>query len=106
MKPNFVECISVLHMEYINYHRSEMNNITPNYSSDFWYVIDHLDNDKLFEFTEKLLKIKKTQGKTYIKLCNINNDYRQFKKITTKQKRYLAITLITHWDDISLYFLY
>lgn len=106
MKPNFVECMTALQLEYLKYHRLEKNNITPNYNTDFWYVVDNLDDKIIHEYTEKLLKLKKVEGKPYLKICNINHDYKQYKHYTVKQKRYLAMTLITHWDELTLHFLY
>ena len=88
-------------------YRQANNDITPNYSKDFWYVVDYLDDSQLINYSEKLLKLRKTQGQTYLQLCNIIHDYKTYKQpLTKKQKRYLAMTLITHWDEISIHFLY
>ena len=53
MKPNFVECVSALQLEYLKYHRQANNDITPNYSKDFWYVVDYLDDSQLINYSEK-----------------------------------------------------
>ena len=100
---NFVECISALSLHL--YHCKK--NKSFEYGKDFWYAISHLDNTDLIKWCKRLNENKGiVVGKSYIILTNILHEYSQHKILYTKQKRWLAMTLITHWDNISLFYEY
>jgi hypothetical protein len=101
---NFLECISALQLTLLRNERNELSN----YGNDFWYIIDHLENDKLITWCERLLKIKGLiQGNSYIMMTNMINDHvRLGIELSTKQKRWLAMSLLRNWDNISFHYEY
>lgn len=74
-----------------------------NLPSDFWNTIDQLPNDQLFYFVERMLKIKGLLlGNDFVRVSNINHQYRQYKNWTIKQKRSITMDLIKHWYYVEL----
>ena len=102
--PSFVECISALSNELYRHKKKE----SFKYGNDFWYIINNLNEKELVNWCERLIKVKGiVQGKTYAMLADILHDYKTDKEFwSVKQKRWLAMTLVTHRDDISLYYEY
>ena len=100
--PSFGEMISILQLTYLKAQKYEDEKLMNN---DFWYVIDHLQNDKLHLWCMRMLKAKLIiQGKNFIKICNILTEWEQYKSWTNTQKRYLAMMLLSNWDSVTLEF--
>lgn len=100
---NFVECISALNLHL--YHCKK--NKSFEYGDDFWFIINHLDNKDLIKWTNRLWQIKGlVVGKSFTKLTDILHNYNVHKNLYPKQKRWLAMTLLTYWDNISLFYEY
>jgi len=98
--PSFAEMISMLQLTYLKAKKNADEKLMNN---DFWYVIDHLQNDKLHIWCMRMLKKKDIiQDNNFIKICNILTEWEQYKSWTTKQKRYLAMILINNWDKVTL----
>lgn len=71
--------------------------------SIFWHTIDHLNNDELFVWVERLLQIRNAvQGQDYLRVTGIQHQYRLRNSWSIKQKRSIAIDLIKHWDQVEL----
>jgi len=94
MKHEFAESISALQLAFLgkNYHNSY----------DFWYVIDHLDNNTTIKYLDKLLKSKLLLGNDYVKVCSIVHQHKHLEEEwSVRQKRSCVMLLLTHWDHIS-----
>ena len=73
-----------------------------NLPNNFWYTIDELPNDIVFVWIERLLKIDcLLLGKDYLRVVDIQHQYRLYKSYTQKQKRSIMIDLIKHWYDVE-----
>jgi hypothetical protein len=71
----------------------------------FWKTIDNLPDDQLFNWVERLLEIKNCiQGNDYIRVIDIQHQYRKYKLWTIKQKRSIAMDLIKNWYDVEFRF--
>lgn len=98
--PSFAEMISTLQLTYLKSQKYEDEKLLNN---DFWYVVDHLQNEKLHHWCMLMLKKKYIiQGKDFIKMCNILTEWEQYKSWTPTQKRYLAMRLLNNWDTVTL----
>jgi hypothetical protein len=98
--PSFSEMISMLQLTHINALKNKNDKLVNN---DFWYVIDHLQNDKLYTWCMRMIKKKHIiQGTNFIKVCGVLNEWEQYKSWSQKQKRYIAMMLITNWDTVTL----
>jgi hypothetical protein len=101
-KPSFAEMISTLQLTYLKAKNNEDDKIL---NKDFWYIIDHLQNDKLYFWSMAMLKAKNIiEGKNFPKVCGILNDYQQSKSYSPKQKRFLAMILLNNWDKVTCYY--
>lgn len=81
----------------------EVYDIDPyNLPNNFWYTIDHLPNDTVFMWVERLLKIQGLLlGKDYLRVVGIQHDYRRYKSWTQKQKRSVMMDLIKYWYEVE-----
>lgn len=103
-KFSFPEMISVLQLTHLKSQKYQNDKLL---DSDFWYILDHLENDKLYTWGMRMLKCKYiVQGKNFIKVCGVLTDRENKKFWTTKQKRYLAMMIVSNWDDVSLDYIY
>ena len=103
-KFSFAETISSLQLTYLNAIKYENDKLI---DSKFWYTLDHLENDKLHLWGMRMLKKKYiVQGKNFNKVCGVLTDWENKNFWTKKQKRYLAMMIISNWDDVSLDYFY
>lgn len=103
-KFNFTEMICALQLTKLKAQREKNDKLL---DKDFWYVVDHLDNETLFTWGERMIKNKQLlQGANYVKIVGILHDYRQIHNYSRKQKRALSMMLINYWDEVSLDYLY
>ena len=101
-KFSFAEMISALQLTRLKAQKYENDKLL---DRDFWYIIDNLENDKLWGM--RMLKKKWiVQGKNFIKVCGVLTEYEESKSWTPKQKRFLAMLIIQNWDDVSLDYFY
>lgn len=103
-KFSFAEMISALQLTHLKAQKYENEKLL---DRDFWYIIDHLENDKLYLWGMRMLKKKWIiQGTNFMKVCGVLTEYEESKSWTLKQKRFLAMLIITNWDDVSLEYFY
>ena len=103
-KFSFPEMISALQLTQLKAKKYENEKLL---DSNFWYIVDHLENDKLHLWGMRMLKKKYiVQGKNFMKVCGVLTDWENDKFWTSKQKRYLAMMIISNWDDVSLDYIY
>jgi hypothetical protein len=103
-KFSFPEMVSVLQLTQLKAKKYKNDKLL---DTDFWYIVDHLENEKLYTWGMRMLKKKWiVQGTNFIKVCGILTEYEESKSWTIKQKRYLAMMIISNWDDVSLDYIY
>lgn len=70
---------------------------------DYYWIIDHLPNNKIIDFNEYLFKTKKILGKKYLSIVGINSQYKITKSLTSKQKQHAVQCQIEFLDDICIH---
>ena len=72
---------------------------------DFWYIVDHLDLNHLILWSERLSKqtyLSDVDAKAWLDIIDIIRLAKSPDvKLTTKQKRYMAMCVIGLWNDLS-----
>jgi len=83
---------------------TEFENYEKNY--DFWYVIDHLPIGDVILWAERLTKTKylsNHNGEYWLDLIDLitiaKDPMNQI--LTTKQKRYMCMLIISCWNDLE-----
>jgi len=75
-------------------------------NSDFWYVIDHLPIEDVILWAERLTKTKylsNHSGDYWLDLIDLIRIAKQPMTmiLTTKQKRYMCMLVISCWNDLE-----
>lgn len=85
-----------------------------NRSTDFWYVMDSIEDELVLKWAERALKIKSPinepwDSKEFLQLSNIiqymrNLDRKTQYPYTKTQKRFCIFMIIKFWDDLEMHF--
>ena len=83
---------------------TESDNYEKNY--DFWYVIDHLPITDVILWSERLTKTKylsNHNGEYWLDLIDLIRIAKQPMTmiLTTKQKRYMCMLVISFWNELE-----
>jgi hypothetical protein len=85
----------------LNYNNIEELYARPQQDTQFWRGIDQISDTVITTVGDVLLDARVLTGNDYVQVASIIHQYKTSKSWTTKQRRSVAMLIITHWRDID-----
>jgi hypothetical protein len=72
-------------------------------TANYWRLVDLVELQHLELYADMLSRTKAVPGGDWVKLCGILHDWKTYRDLTDKQRRWLVVTVANHLDAIVKY---